>query len=106
MAYTKKVWRDDTRTQSLKLSAANGSGYQEVEAVLYDGEGQEGDVVGAAGLNNIENGVSDLDNKVTTLWNALYMDITGNPFTVSFADLTGISLISGIWNETAQRIEC
>lgn len=50
--------------------------------------------------------VADSNNKIDTVWNALFTDITTNPFTVGFANLDGITLIDGVWNSALQRLEC
>jgi RNAse (barnase) inhibitor barstar len=50
--------------------------------------------------------VQDNTAKIQTLWDALFSDITTNPFTVSFADLSGVNMTAGIWNATLQRVEC
>jgi hypothetical protein len=55
----------------------------------------------------------DLYNMVTKnaadiaqIKDAIFSDIVGNPFQVTFADLDGIELISGVWNNALHRIEC
>lgn len=47
-----------------------------------------------------------VDIRIARLEDSLFSNITGNPFAVSFDDLTGITLVKGIWNKGAQRIEC
>ena len=37
---------------------------------------------------------------------AVFSEITSNPFQITFVDLSGITLSSGIWNATLQRLEC
>ena len=44
--------------------------------------------------------------QIATLWDAVFSDITSNPFQITFADLTGITLKSGVWNASLQRLEC
>lgn len=44
--------------------------------------------------------------RIARLEDALFSNITGNPFLISFDNLTGIQLVKGIWNEQLQRIEC
>ena len=44
--------------------------------------------------------------KVDALWDAIFVDITANPFQITFVDLSGITLSSGVWNATLQRLEC
>ena len=43
---------------------------------------------------------------IATLWDAVFSEITTNPFQITFADLTGITLTAGIWNSGLQRLEC
>lgn len=45
-------------------------------------------------------------SKIATLWDAVFSDITTNPFQITFVDLEGIILTSGVWNSTLQRLEC
>ena len=45
-------------------------------------------------------------SKVTTLWDAVYGQITDNPILIVFADINDITLTSGIWNIDLQRLEC
>jgi len=44
--------------------------------------------------------------RIQTLWDAIFSDITTNPFSVTFSDLEGFTLLSGVWNATSQRLEC
>ena len=60
----------------------------------------------AASVVDLSNAVQQNTSKITTLWDAVFGDITTNPFTISFADLDGITLTSGVWNATLQRLEC
>lgn len=48
----------------------------------------------------------DLRSMVTTLWDAVFTNITGNPFTVAFTSLDGITVTAGIWNTAGARLEC
>lgn len=44
--------------------------------------------------------------RVNVLWDALFTDITENPFQITFENLDGVSVEVGIWNATYQRLEC
>ncbi len=55
--YQKQNWRDETRTQSIKLGIADAEGYRAVEGVSFTGDGQTGDAVNAGRLNHMENGI-------------------------------------------------
>lgn len=54
----------------------------------------------------LSNQVGDNTSKIKTLWDAVFSEITSNPFQITFGDLAGITLTSGIWNKTLQRLEC
>jgi hypothetical protein len=60
------------------------------------------------GIDSIEllNMIDRISMRITVLENAVYSDIITNPFEITFNTLDGIALISGIWNEVHERIEC
>lgn len=60
----------------------------------------------AAAVVDLSNVVQKNTSKITTLWDAVFGDITTNPFQITFANLDGITLTSGVWNATLQRLEC
>lgn len=60
----------------------------------------------AAAVIDLSNVVQQNTSKITTLWDAVFGDITTNPFQITFANLDGITLTSGVWNATLQRLEC
>jgi hypothetical protein len=43
---------------------------------------------------------------ISNLEEMVLANLTTNPFSITFSDLSGGTLVSGIWNTTAQRIEC
>lgn len=55
----------------------------------------------AGGLTSYERHVSDYEYLLM-----LCSDVTGNPWTLSFVDLDGISLESGVWADDTDWIEC
>lgn len=57
-------------------------------------------------VTSLANTVAENKSKVTTLWDAVFSEVTSNPFTLTFSDLEGITLKSGVWNAANQRIEC
>lgn len=57
-------------------------------------------------VTSMHNQITQNTSKINTLWDALFSDITANPFSVTFGNLGGISLTSGVWNTTLQRLEC
>jgi hypothetical protein len=44
--------------------------------------------------------------EISSLKDAVFNALTANPFTISFDNLNGLNIVSGIWNQTYQRIEC
>ena len=54
----------------------------------------------------LSNAVAQNTGKINTLWDAVFSDITTNPFQITFANLDGITLTAGVWNATLQRLEC
>lgn len=68
-------------------------------------------------ISNIENQLNNLDKenavniaslvaKLQQLESAVYEDITGNPFTITFENIDGLDLTNGIFNENMTRLEC
>ena len=55
---------------------------------------------------DLNKAVTQNTSKIATLWDAVFSDITSNPFQITFVDLTGITLKSGVWNASLQRLEC
>lgn len=43
--------------------------------------------------------------KIQRLENAMYEDITGNPHSITFDSLDGLT-VTGVWNEASARLEC
>ena len=58
------------------------------------------------GTIDLNKAVTQNTSKIQTLWDAVFSEITSNPFQITFVDLSGITLSSGIWNATLQRLEC
>jgi hypothetical protein len=56
-------------------------------------------------ITALNNAINTLSMRVTVVENAIYSDIITNPFEITFADLDGVILLEGIWNETSERIE-
>lgn len=60
----------------------------------------------AQAVIDLTKAVTQNTSKINTLWDAVFSDITTNPFQITFVDLDGITLSSGVWNATLQRLEC
>ncbi len=50
--------------------------------------------------------LSNVGGRLKVLEEAVYNDITGNPFLISFKDVEGIVLTNGIFNENRAMLEC
>ena len=46
-----------------------------------------------------------MEDRICLLMNRVFTDITANPFIINFTSLSGLS-VTGVWNESAARIEC
>lgn len=46
-----------------------------------------------------------IEDRVVWLMNRVFDDISDNPFMLTFNDLNGLT-VTGIWNQTLERIEC
>lgn len=76
------------------------------EAKTDAGEAVDTATAAQAAVVSMGTAVQDNAARIQTLWDALFSDITTNPFTVSFSDLSGVTMTAGIWNATLQRVEC
>ena len=50
--------------------------------------------------------VNLLEAMLENINNGLFSQITTNPFIITFENLLGLELISGVWNEPYARLEC
>lgn len=57
-------------------------------------------------ISDLRTRVSDNTARTDTLWNAIFTDITENPFLLVFTDLDGANITSGVWNKALERMEC
>lgn len=58
-------------------------------------------------INSIKNEIaSNLEVRLKRLESAVYEDITGNPFIITFNDINGLNLTNGVFNESKVRLEC
>lgn len=51
-----------------------------------------------------ETTIDDVNTRLTLLELMYRTQVSGNPFTVSFSDMSGL-LVTGVWNETLKRVE-
>lgn len=54
--------------------------------------------------HDIQNRVTEMDARLALLELIYGTQVTGNPFTVTFGDLEGLT-VEGVWNQAAKRIE-
>ena len=92
--------------------------YENYKAIALDAQATANEAIDLANLaieiaRAAQQAVIDLTktvqqntSKIATLWDAVFSDITTNPFQITFVDLEGITLTSGVWNSTLQRLEC
>lgn len=92
--------------------------YENYKAIALGAQATANEAIALANLaieiaNAAQQAVIDLTktvqqntSKIATLWDAVFSDITTNPFQITFVDLDGITLASGVWNSTLQRLEC
>ena len=59
-----------------------------------------------ADLSDLTARVTEAESKLTVLWDAVFTNITGNPFTVVLSSLDGITVTAGVWNAAKSRLEC
>ena len=77
----------------------NESGY--IWNPVEDGKSVR-DLLGA--LGNAETTLADVDARLGLLELMYRTQVSGNPFTVSFSDMSGL-VVTGVWNETLKRVE-
>lgn len=86
----------------------------DIAAVQAAVEAAQGDATAALeALPGIQTDVEDLRTRVAenaartnTLWNAVFTDITQNPWLLEFDTLDGATVATGVWNKTLARLEC
>ena len=60
------------------------------------------DLLGSTG--NLGTSLADVDARLGLLELMYRTQVNGNPFTVSFSDMSGL-VVTGVWNETLKRVE-
>ena len=81
---------------------------EDVDALRADLDSLSGQISTEVGENLAEltGRVAMNESKIATLWDAIFTNITGNPFTVAFSSLSGITVTAGVWNTAKARLEC
>ncbi len=60
-----------------------------------------------ADLNNsVNNKIDDVIGRITRLEDAIYNNLVGNSWILTFSDLDGVNLAKGNYNKAKQRLEC
>lgn len=84
------------------LAAQTAAAAAQVAAEGAEAEATAADAAVTAAVNQINTNTANIQ----TLWDAIFNDITGNPFSVTFSDTSGVTIVAGIWNSTNARLEC
>ena len=66
--------------------------------------GRKGHPALLGALGNAETTLADVDARLGLLELMYRTQVNGNPFTVSFSDMSGL-VVTGVWNETLKRVE-
>lgn len=85
----------ETLARTLEDHNADPEAHPDIRAELADV---------AASNDNMENTVAGVDARLTLLELMYRTQVSGNPFTVTFEDLTDLQ-VTGVWNETMKRVE-
>lgn len=63
------------------------------------------DVVSEVGTSVNKDLLQVIEDRVVWLMNIVFSDITDNPFAITFESLDGLT-VTGVWNNSQNRIEC
>lgn len=87
-----------------------------ITALVPEATASQNGLLSAADKQNITNMLAQLitiaqnvqanTSAISNLEDMVLANLTTNPFSITFGDLEGVTLVSGIWNTTLQRIEC
>lgn len=91
--------------QLTESSQELSSEIEDLRADLNSLSGQISTEVGES-LTGLTGRVTVNESKIATLWDAIFTNITGNPFTIAFSSLSGITVTAGVWNAAKARLEC
>lgn len=103
-----KSLRTDLTSYAEQLTASSEELSSEIEELRADLDFLSGQISTEVGENVAElaGRVAMNESKIATLWDAIFTNITGNPFTVAFSSLSGITVTAGVWNTAKARLEC
>lgn len=97
--------RADTEAALDQLGAELSDELEEVRAELAATQEELGETI-ATSLTPLAGRMTEAESKIATLWDAVFTNITGNPFTVVLSSLDGITVTAGVWNAAKSRLEC
>ena len=103
-----KSLRTDLTSYADQLTASSEELSSEIEELRADLDSLSGQISTEVGENVAElaGRVAMNESKIATLWDAIFTNITGNPFTVAFSSLSVITVTAGVWNTAKARLEC
>ena len=103
-----KSLRTDLTSYAEQLTASSEELSSEIEELRADLDSLSGQISTEVGENVAElaGRVAMNESKIATLWDAIFTSISGNPFTVAFSSLSGITVTAGVWNTAKARLEC
>lgn len=97
--------RTETEAAQEELSAQLASGLEGLQEELLAMQEQLEETIGSE-LTPLTGRVTEAESKIATLWDAVFTNITGNPFTVVLSSLDGLTVTAGVWNAAQSRLEC
>ena len=71
-----------------------------------DGLGNQFEEIMGDELSPLSARMAEAEGKIATLWDAVFSNITGNPFSVAFSSLAGVKVTGGVYNKAQKRLEC
>ena len=87
------------------IDAALASGLEGLQEELLAMQEQLEETIGSE-LTPLTGRMTEAEAKIATLWDAVFTNITGNPFTVVLSSLDGLTVTAGVWNAAQSRLEC
>ena len=97
--------RADTEAAQEQLEAQLASGLDGLGEELAAVREELGETIGSS-LTPLAGRMTEAESKLATLWDAVFTNITGNPFTVVLSSLDGLTVTAGVWNAAQSRLEC
>ena len=101
-------FKENTNTTNQKITNLENSINQEISRLGQDVNKKISETNNriTTGLTTVNKNLSDIGGRLKVLEEAVYNDITGNPFVISFKDINGLKVTNGIFNENKSILEC